>query len=51
MTQSTIGPTSWLRSVVFVLLIGALAAVPVRGCARSNTTLEDDSSAALVEPE
>jgi hypothetical protein len=50
MTQSMIGPTSWIRLFVFSLLVLALAAVPVRGCARNDATLEKDASAAQVRP-
>jgi len=45
-----IGPTSWIRLIVFSLLLVALASVPVRGCARNDTTPEETSSAVRIVP-
>jgi hypothetical protein len=50
MAQSLIGPTSWIRLFVFSLLVVALAAVPVRGCARSDQAPDTETSSATTVP-
>jgi hypothetical protein len=40
MAHSVFGPASWTRLIVFSILVAALAAVPVRGCANSDSATE-----------
>jgi hypothetical protein len=47
MANPILGPSSWIRLIVFTVLVAALAAVPVRGCARSEATPAYHSGAAL----